>query len=473
MPNDAAEQQQSAAAALKHADLTLDELWVRYFALGGNAGLVEVDAYLHGLNGLDRAQRDVLAHAVNERLDELTPPRRAGYSRHARADRSRADSLEALVGLLEGAELAPPERLPALLDGAAGLLGVRVAVLLADKEERSLHPWSADGTRGGPTLDLDTTPAGCAFRELRVLPVESDGRLLLWVPLLDGAERLGVLRVEVDDPADLYDPELRARCRWLAMLVGHLVTLLGRYGDAADLVRSPGPHAPAGELASALLPPPTAGVDRFVVTAAGNAYDYALSDRTASFVVLDAGGHDSRGLVVATALATHRSARREGLGLADRVCAVDEAVRRTFGPTTTVTAVFAEVDLTTGGLVHLVAGHPAPLVVRAGRRVDVLGAGSAPALGTGLRHLTPAEDLLGHEDWLVLRTAGTTAARDERGEPFGEARFAESLLGEAAAGRPPVEVVRRLVRAISGHAASREEVTLVLTMWTDPRRITP
>jgi hypothetical protein len=55
------------------------ELWLRYFALGGEASEMEVDAYLNGALALPAIQHDMLAHAINERLDEIAP-RRAPYS---------------------------------------------------------------------------------------------------------------------------------------------------------------------------------------------------------------------------------------------------------------------------------------------------------------------------------------------------------------------------------------------------------
>jgi hypothetical protein len=66
------EQRRALDVGYRRAELTLEQLWLRYFALGGVAGLVEVEAYLHGLMPLPSLQRDILAHAVNERLDELT-----------------------------------------------------------------------------------------------------------------------------------------------------------------------------------------------------------------------------------------------------------------------------------------------------------------------------------------------------------------------------------------------------------------
>ncbi|MGK8486776.1 hypothetical protein [Nocardia asiatica] len=62
-------------------------------------------------------------------------------------------------------------------------------------------------------LDVDTTLPGRAFRLVQTLPSHGADRPRLWVPLLDGSERLGVLDVQVDDPEDLYDPGLRVQCR--------------------------------------------------------------------------------------------------------------------------------------------------------------------------------------------------------------------------------------------------------------------
>ena len=61
------------------ADVTVDELWIRYFSLGGEAGRFELDAYLNGAIALPPLEHDIVAHAINERLDEVAPPR-APYS---------------------------------------------------------------------------------------------------------------------------------------------------------------------------------------------------------------------------------------------------------------------------------------------------------------------------------------------------------------------------------------------------------
>lgn len=75
------EQRRRFADSLRHADVSLEELWLRYFTLGGQAGQFEIEAYIHGAMALPPLQRDVLAHALNERLDELySQAPRAPYS---------------------------------------------------------------------------------------------------------------------------------------------------------------------------------------------------------------------------------------------------------------------------------------------------------------------------------------------------------------------------------------------------------
>jgi hypothetical protein len=61
-------------AAYEASGLSVAELWLRYFAFGGAGSEFEVDAYLNGAIALPGIQHDILAHAINERLDEIAPP---------------------------------------------------------------------------------------------------------------------------------------------------------------------------------------------------------------------------------------------------------------------------------------------------------------------------------------------------------------------------------------------------------------
>jgi anti-anti-sigma factor len=56
----------------RHADLSLTELFVAYFALGGTADFAGMAAHLRGsAEVLDAHQQDVAVHALNERLADL------------------------------------------------------------------------------------------------------------------------------------------------------------------------------------------------------------------------------------------------------------------------------------------------------------------------------------------------------------------------------------------------------------------
>jgi hypothetical protein len=53
------------------AGLNLDELWLRYFELGGMSTAVELEAHLHGALTPTSHDHDLIAHALNERFVEL------------------------------------------------------------------------------------------------------------------------------------------------------------------------------------------------------------------------------------------------------------------------------------------------------------------------------------------------------------------------------------------------------------------
>ena len=57
-------------AARAHAQLAVQDLWLRYVALGGSCDAFDVDGYLQGLVPLEIFQQDVLAQALNEALDD-------------------------------------------------------------------------------------------------------------------------------------------------------------------------------------------------------------------------------------------------------------------------------------------------------------------------------------------------------------------------------------------------------------------
>ena len=55
----------------KDAGLSHGELWLRYFELGGMSTAFQVEAVLHGALIATAHDRNMLAHALNERFVEL------------------------------------------------------------------------------------------------------------------------------------------------------------------------------------------------------------------------------------------------------------------------------------------------------------------------------------------------------------------------------------------------------------------
>jgi 8-oxo-dGTP pyrophosphatase MutT (NUDIX family) len=71
---------QAIREAMEESGIPLGEVWIRYFSFTGAAGEYEIDAYLNGSLELPTHERDLLAHAVNELINELPPRRKAPYS---------------------------------------------------------------------------------------------------------------------------------------------------------------------------------------------------------------------------------------------------------------------------------------------------------------------------------------------------------------------------------------------------------
>jgi hypothetical protein len=438
----AAEQHRSIKRALKQAGLSSEELWLRYFGMGGSAGYLEIDAYLHGIGVLSPLECDVLAQTINERLDELASTVRALYSRPFREE--TADPYAPVLRVLDGRPSAPPERLPTLARLAAEALGVTVRVHLLDHDQTGLVLFDEYVATPGEPLAVDGTVAGHA---LRYDQIRSDtvGTPTLWVPLNDGATRLGVLEVAVGDATDLDDANLRGQCRRLGRLLGHVVTHLSRYGDAVDRLRQCAPASVHTELVRSLLPPATSGVDDFFVaarTAPGStgsgAFDYSLSETTGTMMVLDTDGTDPQaGLIVAAALTAHRIARRTGLPLDEQARSIDETIATQFGGRASAAVVLVELNLTTGGLRYLNAGQPSPLTLCAGNDVTSLDDGRCAPLGHGVGPVVLGTARLRAGEWLLLHT---------NGNPLDDPGVA-TVLDEGHSRLSPAHVAHRLIDA--------------------------
>jgi hypothetical protein len=102
-------------AARLRAELSVPELWLRYVALGGNGDILDLDAYLHGLQALGSFDQTVLAVAVNERLEELYRAARVPLENSAPTPPvapAPPDDLRTVIAALLGPDAARPTPSP-------------------------------------------------------------------------------------------------------------------------------------------------------------------------------------------------------------------------------------------------------------------------------------------------------------------------------------------------------------------------
>jgi sigma-B regulation protein RsbU (phosphoserine phosphatase) len=385
--------------------------------------------------------------------------------------------LAALTRLLDDTHLAAPDEVPAAVAAAAGEVGWDPVVMyLCDYEQRLLVPIPAPGLPEREPLGIDSSLAGLAFQ--RVRPMHgSDDPQRLWVPLIDGVERLGCLEIGLPAGTDPDDPALQEEVRRFALLSAHLVSVKMPYGDGLDRHRRVRPRTVASELLWQLLPPLTYGTEGLVVSAvlepsyevAGDAFDYAVTDRTAYLLMLDSTGHDLvSGSLSAAALAAARKARREEQGLLAAVELVDETLATYFGDDRYATGVLAELDLDSGLLRYVNAGHPAPLLMRQGKVVKALEQGTRPMFGLGeYAETNVGTEQLQSGDWLVLYSDGVIEARDPGGAFFGVERLVDMLARSATADQRAPETLRRVIHGVLDYQGGvlQDDATLLVAEW--------
>jgi len=379
----------------------------------------------------------------------------------------------ALGALLASSHLASPDDIAGLLvDHAKNLDASDVTLYLADYEQRALVPVPHPSGGVREELLIDATLAGRCFRTLDVQEVDAGRERRLWVPVLDGTERLGVLELVFGAEGG---GDVREEVVHFAGLVAELVMTKRAYGDVFEQVRRRQPMSLAAELAWQLLPPLTFGSERVIITAAvtpaydlgGDAFDYAVDARTARFAVFDAMGHGlSAGLMATVAIAAYRNSRRQGLDLESTASGIDHAIATHIGNTNYVTGVLAEVDLASGRLRWFTAGHPRPLIIRQGRIVKRLDEAAGIPLGLGTKP-SVGEAALEPDDRVLLYTDGIVEARSATGELFGLERFADVISRASSEGTLPPETVRRLMHTVLDHqfGTLRDDATVLIVQW--------
>jgi hypothetical protein len=387
-------------------------------------------------------------------------------------DRSEGFGERLLGLLLDRAHQMPPQLLaPLVAEELARIGGRDVSILLQDYSQEMLVPLSGRRLEVGKPELIDGTPAGQAFIHAMVVEQTVSSGVRMFLPLLDGSDEIGVMAITLDD----VDDDDRRLLRRLAGLVAELLVTKNSYTDRFFQARRRASMSVAAEIQWSLLPPTTmvtpqvalAGILDPAYDVAGDSFDYALNDEILHVAVIDAMGHGLDAAAMATiAIGAYRHARRAETELAGLYRFMDQAIDAQFGPDQFVTAQMMQLDVTTGLLRWVNAGHPAPLLIREGRVIEQLKTPTTLPVGIGGAQPQISEKQLQRGDRVLFFTDGHVEEHETGGEQFGQERLV-SFADAAGSVTTPQEMVRSLSKALmkarGGHTT--DDATLFLVEW--------
>ncbi|MFE4827306.1 PP2C family protein-serine/threonine phosphatase [Streptomyces sp. NPDC056672] len=392
-----------------------------------------------------------------------------------KADVNRSEGFgERLLGvLLDRAHQMPPQLIaPLIAEEVASVGGRDISILLQDYEQLVLVPLPGRGLTVGEPEQVNDSPAGAAFLRGVAVEVQQTDGVRMYLPLLDGSDQVGVMVLTVD----AVDDDDRRLLRRLAGLVADMIVTKDTYTDRFFQARRRAPMGVAAEIQWSLLPPLTmscpqvevAGILEPAYEVAGDSFDYALNDDALHVAMLDAMGHGLDAATMATvAIGAYRHARRSDIGLAGMYAFMDKAIAEQFGPDHFVTAQMMRLDISTGQLQWVNAGHPAPLLIRDHEVIQQLESPTTLPVGFGGDDPLVSNQQLRRGDRVLCFTDGLIEEHETGAAPFGEQQLIDCVNRMERTG----EGVRAVVRAIS-HALKKErggrtsdDATLFLIEW--------
>jgi sigma-B regulation protein RsbU (phosphoserine phosphatase) len=255
----------------------------------------------------------------------------------------------------------------------------------------------------------------------------------------------------------------------VAFLLVNLLVLL----EVADRLSLKNDLEIAREIQKAMLPPgrfrapgaDVAGFSRPANTVGGDFYEILpLGDGRLVTAVGDVAGKGSpASLLMALLLAMMRTLTDERLEPADLIARLNVQVCRQSPGNRFITLFYSVLDLATGELTFVNAGHTPPLLLRANGGIDRLHDGGV-ALGMfdGSRFQT-GRILLQPDDLLAIYSDGITEAENPKGHPFDEHGLEAVLTAERR--NNVAATCAAVVRAVERHTADTrlaDDLTLLL-----------
>jgi serine phosphatase RsbU (regulator of sigma subunit) len=366
---------------------------------------------------------------------------------------SQQDGRQAMESVLDAADRASPVEAVETVTRELGLaLGAtKVSFLIADMSGRALvrlahielsEPSSTGSAHPAPderralqesatVLPFDGGPAEQTIRTQQVNVVgpdagwsaaNLDGGWLVLAPVTERGEAIGVLEVTL--PARPDAAALAAIGR-LAHVLAFVVIANRRHTDLYEWGQRTRPLSLSAEIQNRLLPgPQTCEAGSFTLAGwlepaaaiAGDTFDFNLARDVLHLSLTDAMGHGVAAALTATlCVGGLRNARSAGASLLEQVTTTNQALvehASAAGLEDFVTGLFGRVDLRTGSVDLVNAGHVAPYLVRASRSVPLnlpahppLGLFAHIAYRTSRVDLQPGDRLVFLTDGMIERNA--------------------------------------------------------------------
>jgi serine phosphatase RsbU (regulator of sigma subunit) len=291
-------------------------------------------------------------------------------------------------------------------------------------------------------------------------------RSILAAPISDAAECIGMVAIYSRAHVRRFGEEDMELLVSLASAAALRIRNVALAEEAAERRVQDHELALAHEIQMAMLPRhvaerPELEMDAALIPAravGGDLYDFLIVDDALWFIVADAAG---KGVSAALFMAVTRTLFRAVAHDQSSVAAVTERMNAELARDNErqffVTALIGRLDLRTGALTYVNAGHLPPLCGSASstpRPLEAADGGIALGILEDARYYE-GRATLAAGDALLLITDGVTEAINGKGEQFSDARLRASFAASAA--QPIRQVVAEVVGAVSAFAAGQPQ----------------
>ena len=265
--------------------------------------------------------------------------------------------------------------------------------------------------------------------------------------------------IDFDDLTATLDRTIRhvTECRRALSMRDKLVSLQNELDMAARIQRSVLPSSfpsePGFEVFARMVPAETVGGDFYEVI--------RLDGKRIGVAVADVCGKSVSAAMLMMATCTLLKGAAYGHPAPEAVLdEIDELLKKDEEDARFVTMVYGVYNPATGTCRYASAGHPAPLLVRAGGDTELLPIGRTKALGIPATCAWHTHSVtLESGDTLLFYSDGVTEAMDGSGRVFGSQRLQEVFAAGAAADEDPNQRVLDAIEEFAGGSAQSDDIT--------------